>query len=372
MEKKPSVFPSKEQPSIEKIQEYENKKKIVTSEIYDKAAKDNAGWKAIEQMKNRTEEQLRLRDEMIRKSTQPEPAIESAEVEPFTPKPAAPSYNTNTPESLKESIKKIEPDNPNKVLSEAELNRIEQLSQPDYDSPFDLIPVPSEGKLYGGGEKSLKVAYLTTMDEDILTSPNLLNSGLFLEVLINRKLIEPKIRYRNLHPADRNAIMIWLRATSYGEMYPVTLLDELDEAFDTEINLNSLKYKKLGAEPDENGLFDYKFELSGDTIKFKLLSVGDNEAIEAQLLKEKNEGEIINNKNTYVLQTQIVEVNGNKDKTFINNYVKKLRLMDASKFRDYVERIDCNIDLRVNVGTPGGGSVSTFLPLNTKFFWPNL
>jgi hypothetical protein len=55
--------------------------------------------------------------------------------------------------------------------------------------------------------------------------------------------------------------MIWLRATGYGEMYPVTLLDENGDAFDTELNLNELKTKE-GAEPDDEGLFDYTFKLA--------------------------------------------------------------------------------------------------------------
>jgi hypothetical protein len=59
--------------------------------------------------------------------------------------------------------------------------------------------------------------------------------------------------------------MIWLRATGYGEMYPVTLLDENGDAFDTELNLNELKTKELGAEPDDEGLFDYTFKLA-DTL----------------------------------------------------------------------------------------------------------
>jgi hypothetical protein len=68
-----------------------------------------------------------------------------------------------------------------------------------------------------------------------------------------RKILEPDLRYNDLL-GDRNAIMIWLRATGYGEMYPVTLLDENGDAFDTELNLNELKTKELGAEPDDEGL----------------------------------------------------------------------------------------------------------------------
>ena len=122
-----------------------------------------------------------------------------------------------------------------------------QLSQPQYNMSFDLIPLPSEGKIYRSKKANVKVAYLTTSDENILTSPNLLQSGEFLEILINRKLLERDLRYRDLHVGDRNAIMLWIRATGYGEMYPVTLYDENNEPFETEINLNNLKVKKLGA-----------------------------------------------------------------------------------------------------------------------------
>ena len=44
-----------------------------------------------------------------------------------------------------------------------------------------------------------------------------------VEILINRKILEPDLRYEDLLVGDRNAIMIWLRATGYGEMYPVLM-----------------------------------------------------------------------------------------------------------------------------------------------------
>jgi hypothetical protein len=376
MEKKPNVFPSKEPITEDKIREYEKKKVAITSEIYSNAAEQNGEWDSIEVMKKRTEEQLKQRDEAMKKQREQTDkyhnSVEKVMDQPFNPPVAAPNYEKyiNTQDNKFMQAKSSPTDT--KTSSVSDLGKIKEISQPDYDSPFDLIPIPSEGKLYKGGKKSLKVAYLTTADEDILTSPNLLNSGYFLEVLINRKLIEPNIRYRDLHTGDRNAIMIWLRATSYGEMYPVTLLDELDQAFETEIDLNTLEYKKLGAEPDDEGLFDYTFNISKDSIKFKLLSVGDVEDIEAILQKEKEDGVIVNNKNTYVIQKHIIEVNGNRDRSFIDDYAKRIRLMDASKLKEYIETIESGIDLNVTVRTPGGGSISTFLPLSTKFFWPNL
>jgi hypothetical protein len=48
-----------------------------------------------------------------------------------------------------------------------------------------------------------------------------------------------------------------------------------------------------------------------------------------------------------------------------------MRVGDAKELREYIDSIDCGVDLRITVRTPGGGSVTTFLPLNLKFFWPN-
>jgi hypothetical protein len=246
-----------------------------------------------------------------------------------------------------------------------------EISQPNYNSPFDVIPLPSEGKTYKTKKANIRLSYMTTADENILTSPNLLQSGEFLSILINRKILESELRYKDLLVGDRSAIMIWLRATGYGEMYPVTLFDEDGMAFDTELNLNELKTKKLGAEPDEEGLFDYNFKLSQTSVKFKLLTCGDVDELEKLLMWEKENNVLVNNASTYSLEKMIVEVNGSRDRNMIKDFVSSIRIKDGKDFTKYVESIEPGIDLNITVGTPGGGSVDTFLPLNTQFFWPD-
>lgn len=247
-----------------------------------------------------------------------------------------------------------------------------ELSQPNYNSPFDAIPLPSEGRLNRGVKSSVKIGYMTTADENILTSPNLLESGRFLEILINRKLLEPGLRYKDLHQGDRNALMIWLRATGYGEMYPVTLFDENDVPFDTEVNLNDLKTKKLGAEPDADGLFLFQFPLCRAQVKFKFLNCGDVDDIEKLVDQDKLNGSPINNSNVYTMQRMIVEVNGDRNHDTVKAFSNSIRIGDAKKFNEYVDLIESGIDLNIEVRTPGGGSVKTFLPLNINFFWPNI
>jgi len=246
---------------------------------------------------------------------------------------------------------------------------IERISQPQMNQPFDVIPLPSEGKLYPGIKKSVKVAFLTTADENILTSPNLVESGDFLEILINRKLLEPGLRYRDLIPGDRNAIMIWLRATGYGEMYPVTFYTKDNKQFDTEVNLSELKTVNLNVQPNAQGLFEFVLPLSKHVINFKLLTVGEIDDLEEILESKKDE--LINEEQTMILENQIVSVNGNKDKNFIKDFVISMRILDAQKLREYVNSIECGVDMMVEVRSPGGETIKTFLPLTPKFFWPN-
>jgi hypothetical protein len=246
-----------------------------------------------------------------------------------------------------------------------------ELSQPNYNCPFDVIPLPSGGKTYNIKKAGIRVGYMTTADENILTSPNLLESGEFLEILFNRKILESGLRYKDLLVGDRNAIMIWLRATAYGEMYPVTLLDENNVPFDTEINLNDLKMKKLEVDPDSEGLFSFFFPLCKATIKFKLLTMGDVEDIERMVEADKANNIPVNNSNTYTFERMIVEVNGSRDRNMIREFANSIRIKDAKEFSSYLDKLECGVDMTITVRTPGGGSVESFLPLNFNFFWPN-
>jgi len=412
MEQKPNVIPTQSDKLAAeeraKIAAYEAEKKEVTNQVYTNAEVGEAQMDALEMMRRRTEqqmmlreklgvvkdeslaeekpsyqslnkdrneEQIRLRDEQLAKNLnlinkfqqQTQEAVNrKTEVE----KPIRNMENNNNNGGY------VPPNNPPKVQNFGEnpsnINPyIIELSQPNYNSPFDVLPLPSKGKLYRNRKNNVRVSFMTTADENILTSPNLLKSGDFLEILINRKLLEQDLRYRDLHVGDRNAIMIWLRATGYGEMYPVVLLDENDTPFETEINLNELKMKELNVEADSEGLFDYVFPLSKDVIKFRLLNCGDVDDIEKIVEKEKENECPVDNSSIYKLERMIVEVNGNRNREDIRNYINSIRIKDGKSFNQYLEEIESGIDLNIEVQTPGGGSVKTFLPLNFNFFWPD-
>jgi hypothetical protein len=248
------------------------------------------------------------------------------------------------------------------------------ISQPDDSGGWDIIPLPSKGLLYPNKQEKLKVGFLTAADENILTNPNLMESGDFLEILFNRKILDPSIRYKDLNVGDRNAIMIWLRATAYGEMYPVDMIDPKDgETFKANIDLSKLKTVELNVTPDSNGLFDFTLPVSKKLIKFKLLTVGDIDDIEEHVDSIKRTyGNHRSDAITYTLSKEIIEVDGDRSVDTINKFSNNMRAGDSKALRNYIDSIECGVDLSVTLGTPGGGSIDTFLPLNVGFFWPDL
>jgi hypothetical protein len=249
--------------------------------------------------------------------------------------------------------------------------KIEELIQ----TPFDVIPLPSKGLLYPGQKSDVKVEYLTAMDENILTSPNLIKSGKVLDVLIERKVKDSPVSIEDLLVGDRNAIMIWLRATGYGEMYPVKLTDPTSGVeFETEINLSELKTKPLpeGIEPDEKGEFTFELPRSKKKIKFKLLTVGDEKSIVNKSEKyEKTTKSQISNLLTYRLQAQIKEVDGNRDPNYIQKFISTMLAYDSLKFREFSDSIEPGIDMSVEVEGPTG-TFQTTVTLGLNFFWPNV
>ena len=70
-------------------------------------------------------------------------------------------------------------------------------TEPTFEIPYDVIELPSQGKLYLGNKSTVKVEYLTATDENILTSPNLLQSGKVLDILLKSKVKDDDLEEHN-------------------------------------------------------------------------------------------------------------------------------------------------------------------------------
>tara|TARA_Y100000310_G_C20685615_1_gene818744 strand:- start:2665 stop:3441 length:777 start_codon:yes stop_codon:yes gene_type:complete len=244
----------------------------------------------------------------------------------------------------------------------------------ELSTPYDILELPSQGILYPNKKKSIKVEYLTALDETILTSPNIIANNKVIDTLLERKVKDLGFDHLDLIEGDRTAIIIFLRATGFGEEYKQLIYNpETDDYEEGTINLSELTHKKLTVNPDENGLFDYELPISKNKVKFKFLTGRDEKIIEDQdneLMKRNNTD--ISTRLLIKLERQVMSINGETDKIKISNLLKKLKIMDSRSLRKYIEELEPGINMSVNARTRGGESVPTFLTFNRSFFWPEL
>ena len=242
----------------------------------------------------------------------------------------------------------------------------------EFKVPFDIIELPSQGLLYKNKKSSVKVEYLTAYDENILTSPNLLNSGKVLDVLLERKVKDLGFDTKELISGDRMAILLYLRTTGLGNEYEQLVFDTTGNLVPATIDLASIKTKNLTVNPDENNQFDFEMPISKKKIKFRLLSQKDIEEISEidKKLMEKNNN--ISTENTLRLERSIMEIDGERDKLKISHILKNLKIMDVRKFNKYVTDIEPGLDLNVIARTQGGESIDTFLRIGRTFWNPEV
>ena len=328
-----------------------------------------------------------------------------------------PKKNTSKKVSPKITIDdEIKIDDVKEYLTEPKIQH-ENLSK----ALYDVIPLPSKGECYKHKIGKIPVSYLTAYDENLIVSPNLYRDGTFIDYLLKEKIMNSNIDPSSLTDGDRDAIILWLRASGYGNEFPVTATDNITgESFETVVDLSKIKFKEFKLKGDENGYFDFILPLSKDNIKFKFLTHSDqkkldlmesieNKKVKKEKLNEINENltEILDNEEsidlklkikineaintisnwadgideedvmnfthavTNKLAMSIVSINDITDRKYINDYVLKMKVKDASALRKYITENEPGLDFNIEVEKPeslGGGSMSMFLSLDQYIF----
>ena len=244
----------------------------------------------------------------------------------------------------------------------------------EYKVPYDIIELPSQGLLYPTKQSSVKVEYLTAYDENILTSPNIINSGKVIDVLLENKIKDLTFDIKDLLEGDRMAILLYLRTSAFGEEYVQPVIDPTTrKVVEGVVNLTEIKFKKLEIKPTKEGYFDFVLPKSQKKVVFRLLTGKDEEEITTtdEELMERT-GSEVSTKTTLRLERAIMALDGVNDKIKISNTLKTLSLIDVRALNKYITEIEPGVDFSVIARTPGGGSVSTFLRINKNFFWPEL
>ena len=291
----------------------------------------------------------------------------------------------------------------------------------DPNVQYDVIQLPSNGQCYKNKVDRVPVAYLTAYDENIITSPNLYKDGLVIDFLLKNKIVNKEINVDDLVTGDVDAIVLFLRATSYGTDFPIVVNDpQSGEQIETTVDLTTLKPKEFTLVGDENGWFEYITPIKKDKIKFRYLtrkmekqlkkvteleSIGtkafmldtEKDTLLASIIGDKyineNEKKVIQSaakimdswskklKNvndsqytrmmTNAMQLQVMSVNGNTDREFIRKYINMMPARDSLMLRKYINDNRPGINFDIEVERPeslGGGSFKTFLNWDDSVF----
>ena len=239
--------------------------------------------------------------------------------------------------------------------------------QTNFNLPHDVVELPSRGLYYKNKKSAVKIGYLNATDEDVLSS-GVKNNNLLITLLRN-KLYEPEIKPEDLLDGDIEAILIFLRNTSFGPEYTINLMDPATgKMFQHTFIIDEVNFKKPNTTPNEDGTFTTTLPRTGAIVKLRLLSLGDKTKI-TDMETKYPKGRVAPI-TIWTLQEQIVELNGETDRGKIIEFVQNMPIMDSKHIKRFISQNEPGLDLTLEVIAPSGENVSTSITFGVDFFRP--
>lgn len=240
-----------------------------------------------------------------------------------------------------------------------------EYGQQQFSLPHDVVTLPSGGIFYKNKKKSVKVGYLTASDENILMG----NTDDLTTALLRNKIYEPDLKIDDLLEGDVEAILIFLRNTSFGPEITLNLSDpQTGKNFQANVSLAEISIKKGNTEPSEDGTFDTKLPVSGVPVKLRPITYGETNDI--QKIIDKYPVGRPAPRITLRLQKQMVELNGSTDKTEIAKFVETMPIADSKYIRKFLADNEPRLDLKKEVIAPSGEILTVNVGFGVEFFRP--
>jgi hypothetical protein len=241
--------------------------------------------------------------------------------------------------------------------------------QQNFNLPHDVVTLPSGGVFYKSKKKSVKVGYLTASDENYLLSSNRGTKDNVVIGLLRNKIYEPDLRPDELLEGDVEAILLFLRNTSFGPEYNLNLLDPKTNKYFPHVEyLESLNIKQTNYKADENGLFTTILPKSQVTVQLRPLTF--SEITEIDRMAEDYPVGRVAPKITWRLNKTIISIDGNTDKGVIGQFVETLPIMDSKYIRNFMNENQPSLDLKRTVTAPSGEKVTFEVSFGVEFFRP--
>ena len=239
--------------------------------------------------------------------------------------------------------------------------------------PTEVIDLPSKGLVYpkehplSSGNVELK--YMTAKEEDILTSPNLIEKGIVLDKLLESLIVTEGVKLEDFVVGDKNALLVSARILGYGKDYPIML--NVDE--EVNIDLTTLKEiwidEKNLVEKNKNE-FNYTTPIGKNKIVFSILDGYMEKQLDELNKAYEKAGQSRELTNRYKLI--IKSVDGKSERKDIDDFVdNQFMARDSMAFREYIKDVAPDIDFTTNIKLSDGSEQEVTVPMTVRFFWPN-
>lgn len=254
----------------------------------------------------------------------------------------------------------------------------------DWEVPVDIVPLPSEGKVYSpstgmNNAQGLEIKAMTAKEEDILMSQALIKKGTVIKELVKSCLTNKHINVNDMLIGDRDALMVSIRITGYGSRYvsdvncPKCGIKNEEHPFD----LSDLGIKPLELNPEIDGVNEFSFNLpvSKKRVTFKFLTSQDDEnlAIEESRKRKLLGDQYIHGSVTTSLFAHILSVSSVRDRNQIKRFVDNMPALDSSSLRKYINQNRPGLDMSLDFRCSSCNMESRVdLPIGFTFFWPAL
>ena len=238
--------------------------------------------------------------------------------------------------------------------------------------PTEVIDLPSKGLVYpkehplSSGQVEIK--YMTAKEEDILTSPNLIEKGIVLDKLLESIIVTEGVKLDDFVVGDKNTLLVSARILGYGKDYPIMIADE-----EVNVDLTSLKEiwidEKHLVEKHKNE-FKYTTPMGKNKIVFSILDGHMEKQLEDLNKAYEKAGQSRELTNRYKLI--IKSVDGKTERKDIDDFVdNQFMARDSVAFRDYISEVNPDIDFNTKVKLSDGFEQEVTVPMTVRFFWPN-
>jgi len=244
--------------------------------------------------------------------------------------------------------------------------------------PTEQIDLPSKGLLYPKesplSKGTIEMKYMTAKEEDILSNANFIRQGTVIDKLLQSMIVTP-IDFNELLNGDKNAILLAARILGYGKDYDFIYTDpNTGESEKVTADLSLLESKQVDESIFTLGKNEFNFELpvSKVVITFKLLTHGDEQKLDKEIAGMKK----LNAQGSFDVTTRlkhtVLAVNGDREVATVREFSDNMLARDVRAFREYVNKISPDVDLKVSFTKANGDVVEGVdLPIGASFFWPD-